>query len=69
MVHLGLISYGLYVWQQSLLNDSNTSWTGHFPQNILLALAAGEISYRYIEAPFRKKRRETPAGAEGGRFP
>jgi peptidoglycan/LPS O-acetylase OafA/YrhL len=56
-VHLGLISYSLYLWQQLFLMPQNRSWTGRFPVNLLCALAAAEASYFLIERTFLSLRR------------
>jgi peptidoglycan/LPS O-acetylase OafA/YrhL len=56
LVHLGMISYSLYLWQQMFLNMFNKSWTGQFPLNLLCALIAAEISFFAIERPFLRLR-------------
>jgi peptidoglycan/LPS O-acetylase OafA/YrhL len=56
VVHIGLISYSLYLWQQLFLLERNHTWTGVFPLNILLAFAAAEASYWLIERPVLRVR-------------
>ncbi len=52
MVHVGIISYSLYLWQQLLLNGMNTSFFGQFPCNLVFMLLAAEFSYYVIERRF-----------------
>lgn len=63
MVHLGLISYSLYLWQQMFFAPSNTSILGRFPVNLLCALAAAQLSYTLIERPFLRLRKRLAPGA------
>lgn len=59
IVHIGVISYSLYMWQQlfivptDLYNGKLSSFL-IFPFNIVLALCAGQISYQVIEKFFQK---------------
>ncbi len=53
---VGVLSYSLYVWQQPLLNRTSSAWINAFPQNILLAIGAGLVSYSMIEKPLLKLR-------------
>jgi peptidoglycan/LPS O-acetylase OafA/YrhL len=51
VVHLGVISYSLYLWQQMFVLDP----FGVFrivPLGVLAALAAAELSWRLVERPF-----------------
>jgi peptidoglycan/LPS O-acetylase OafA/YrhL len=52
LVHVGLISYSLYMWQQPLLLQAlkGASWW-QIGVHVLLAFAAGELSYRLVETP------------------
>jgi len=54
LVHLGTISYSLYMWQQLFLAPPRLAlpWIGVFPLNEIFALAAAEFSYWVIERPF-----------------
>ncbi len=53
---IGILSYGLYVWQQFFLvpiyNSYSEYWWTQFPQNILLLIVAVQFSYYIIEKPF-----------------
>lgn len=52
IVHVGIISYSLYLWQQLLLNGKNESFFGKFPYNLAFMLLAAEFSYYVIERKF-----------------
>ena len=52
MVHIGSISYSLYLWQQLFLIQLNTTWTGRLPLSIACALAMAELSHYCVERPF-----------------
>ena len=45
--HIGVISYGLYLWQQLFTPPGH----GLFPLNLLAAFACAELSYRLVERP------------------
>jgi peptidoglycan/LPS O-acetylase OafA/YrhL len=45
--HFGVISYGLYLWQQLFTGDR----TILFPLNIVFIVACAEVSYVLIERP------------------
>lgn len=47
MRHIGVISYGLYLWQQ-LFTGPRAFW---FPLNLVLVLACAEVSFLLIERP------------------
>ena len=57
LAFLGVLSYSLYLWQQPFLNRLGTSWINAFPVNVLLAMAAGLISYYAVERPLLNLRR------------
>jgi peptidoglycan/LPS O-acetylase OafA/YrhL len=57
VIHVGVISYSLYIWQQLFLTEQNTTWMGTFPVNLLCALLVAECSYRFIERPFLSLKR------------
>ncbi len=57
VVHIGVISYSLYLWQQLFLTPRNTTFTGIFPFNILFAFLAAELSYYLLERPFLRWRK------------
>lgn len=58
MIHLGLISYSLYIWQQLFLvptdNYAGRFNTIRFPLNIIVALIIAYLSYHYFEKYFLK---------------
>jgi peptidoglycan/LPS O-acetylase OafA/YrhL len=60
VVHVGLLSFSLYIWQQLFLTPV---WhVGRmFPWNLVLVFAVAEISYHHVERPFRKARVEKKA--------
>ena len=61
-VFVGLISYSLYLWHQPILALLRLKTVGH-PSMVLFALAIGltfllaYLSYKYVETPFRNKKR------------
>jgi peptidoglycan/LPS O-acetylase OafA/YrhL len=57
VVHVGVISYSLYLWQQLFLTTSNTTFTGMFPWNIVCAFLVAELSYYLLEKPFLRWRK------------
>lgn len=59
-VHVGTISYGLYLWQQLFLTPINQTWTGRFPVNVLCALVTAEVSYFGMERWFLARKRGAP---------
>lgn len=58
MVALGVISYALYLWQGVVFSWAGRSWV---TAAVAVVLAAG--SYRYIEAPLRRRARRVRAVA------
>jgi peptidoglycan/LPS O-acetylase OafA/YrhL len=62
MLWLGLISYSAYLWHQPLLAYARLAQPGHAAPWTLgamagLSLILGHLSWRFIEAPFRDRRR------------
>jgi peptidoglycan/LPS O-acetylase OafA/YrhL len=62
IVHIGLISYSLYLWHWSVLSISRWTigvdwWSAPFQIALIFALA--EMSYRYVERPLRHSRWST----------
>jgi peptidoglycan/LPS O-acetylase OafA/YrhL len=57
MVHLGVLSYSTYIWQQIFcLTDASIfgmkeGWWASFPVWILMALLAAHVSYYLMEKP------------------
>jgi peptidoglycan/LPS O-acetylase OafA/YrhL len=52
LAYLGVISYGLYLWQGLFITNSPVGeklWIQRFPQNILLTVGAAAISWHTIE--------------------
>jgi len=59
LVHLGLISYSLYLWQQIFLTDLlGSSRLGKFPVNLIAAFLAAELSWKVVEQPALRLRRK-----------
>jgi len=49
IVHIGLISYSIYIWQTYFLDAQNMTFAGLFPQSLLFILLAAEISWYTVE--------------------
>lgn len=47
----GVISYGLYLWQQPFLTSWITTFSGRLPLSFLASLACALISFHWIEMP------------------
>jgi peptidoglycan/LPS O-acetylase OafA/YrhL len=62
-IHVGLISYSLYLWQQIFLTTYNMTFTGVFPLNVLCTFAMAECSYWFVERSFLAWRRRFVADA------
>ncbi|MDR3456891.1 MAG: acyltransferase [Verrucomicrobiae bacterium] len=54
MLHIGVLSYSLYLWQQLFLTPLNKTWTGEFPVNLGCAYVAALLCYYLVERPFLK---------------
>jgi peptidoglycan/LPS O-acetylase OafA/YrhL len=52
LVFLGRISYSVYLWQQVFVTNLNTTFLGKSPLNLVAAIGAGWLSYRFVELPF-----------------
>lgn len=52
LVHVGKISYSLYLWNSLFCNSTNRTWTGWFPLNLVCSFVAAEVSYRLVEKRF-----------------
>jgi len=54
--YIGLISYGVYVYQGIFLKTgpNNSLWFQLFPQNIIFTFLLAILSYHYIEKPIMK---------------
>lgn len=60
LVHIGLISYSLYLWHQPILAIAKLSISPHLDKPfrvflLVLIYVVSVASYRYIETPFRSK--------------
>ena len=53
-VHIGVLSYSIYLWQQLFLTPLNKTWTGQFPYNLGCAYAAALLCHYFVEKPFLK---------------
>jgi peptidoglycan/LPS O-acetylase OafA/YrhL len=51
LIHFGVISYSLYLWQQLFLTRLNPLPFDRFPFSLLLAVLAAEASYFIVERP------------------
>jgi peptidoglycan/LPS O-acetylase OafA/YrhL len=58
LVHIGLISYSLYLWQQLFLTELLRSSLGKFPTNFMAAFIAAELSWKLVEQPALRLRRQ-----------
>ena len=65
MVHIGMLSYSLYVWQQIFLTNIHKYWFNSFPQNLIIVFIVGFFSYYVIEKPILGlKRKLKPISAK-----
>jgi peptidoglycan/LPS O-acetylase OafA/YrhL len=65
LVHIGLISYSLYLWQELFFGppiDAPNHWSatflGKFPLNLAAAFLAAELSWQMVEKPALRLRRK-----------
>lgn len=62
MAAIGVISYGLYLWQQLILYPAaypdGDLWWRAFPQNLVIVFMVAWLSYRWIERPFLRLKRK-----------
>jgi peptidoglycan/LPS O-acetylase OafA/YrhL len=49
IVHIGLISYSIYIWQTWFLHPDNHTWLATLPWSLLLILGIAEFSWQVIE--------------------
>jgi peptidoglycan/LPS O-acetylase OafA/YrhL len=52
LVHVGVLSYSLYLWQQPFANRDSGALVTSFPLNVLCIVAAALASYHLVEKPF-----------------
>jgi peptidoglycan/LPS O-acetylase OafA/YrhL len=57
VVHIGHISFSLYLWQQLFLTTENKTVSGLFPLNVVATFAVAECSYWFVEKPFLRWRK------------
>ncbi|MCL9981846.1 MAG: acyltransferase [Erythrobacter sp.] len=65
---LGLVSFGIYLWHQPLLELARYIWFGDLPLAVTMALVAASVvfgwaSYRWLEQPVRQRRLLAGRGA------
>ncbi len=51
LVHIGVLSYSIYLWQQPFLNRHSSGLLQAFPLNLIAAVACAHASYYLIERP------------------
>jgi peptidoglycan/LPS O-acetylase OafA/YrhL len=51
IMHLGVLSYSLYLWQQLFLAPFGTTWMSMFPISVGMCMLAAECSYWFVERP------------------
>ena len=51
LVHVGVLSYSIYLWQQPFLNQRSTGLFQSFPVSLIAALVCAHASYYIIERP------------------
>jgi len=56
LIHIGVLSYSLYVWQQLFLTPKHQTAWGFFPVNFICCYFIALVSYHCIEKPFLKLR-------------
>jgi peptidoglycan/LPS O-acetylase OafA/YrhL len=57
MVHIGVLSYSIYIWQEFFNVSTFKVWWRTFPYSILVAYLAGLIAYYLWEKQFLKLKR------------
>lgn len=68
LVGLGMVSFGVYLWHQPLLELARYVWFGELPLAATIGLVAasvvlGWLSYRWLETPVRERRVLASRGA------
>jgi peptidoglycan/LPS O-acetylase OafA/YrhL len=58
VMHIGVLSYSMYLWQTLFLNDANASvfgaarkYIGSFPGNWIAVFLVASLSYYFVERP------------------
>ena len=62
MMHIGILSYSLYLWQQLYLTPLNKTWTGVFPVNVGCAYLTALACLYLVEKPFLKLKQNFASG-------
>jgi peptidoglycan/LPS O-acetylase OafA/YrhL len=62
MVHVGLISFSLYLWQQLFINEKTIPLLRHVPMCLVCSFALAEFSYWLVERPFLRAREHWTKG-------
>lgn len=62
LVHVGLISFSLYLWQQLFVNEKTIPLLRHLPMCLICSFALAEFSYWFIERPFLRMREHWTKG-------
>lgn len=57
VVHVGVLSYSLYLWQNAFLNPDWNAWPAKLPVNLLLAYVLAVASYHLVEQPILRLRK------------
>jgi peptidoglycan/LPS O-acetylase OafA/YrhL len=52
VVHVGVLSYSLYLWQNAFLNPDWDAWPSKLPINLVLIYGLAFASYHLVEQPF-----------------
>lgn len=77
VMHIGVLSYSIYIWQTLFLHHSNVTvfgsslrWISTFPGNWLAVLIVAELSYHVVEQPSLRLRNRltryfSPASSKG----
>lgn len=63
-VYVGTISYGLYLWQQVFLADSNIRSYRSIVAGVVAAFVVAAVSFHFFEKPLLKFAKSSPKGAK-----
>lgn len=58
MIHIGVLSYSIYIWQQFFFGQDRIFFLGVFPLNIVLIYLVSLASYYLLEKPFINLRKK-----------
>jgi peptidoglycan/LPS O-acetylase OafA/YrhL len=62
LVHVGLISFSLYLWQQLFINEKTVPLLRHVPMCLICSFMIAEFSYWFVERPFLRARERWTKG-------